>query len=592
MRMTKLVFRTLREDQTEAELSSHQLMLRAGLIRQVASGIFAYLPVGKRVKNRIEAIVRQEMDTAGGQEVTLPVIHPAELWRKSGRWDEMGDDLARFQDRSGRDLCLGMTHEEVVTDLASHFINSYKVLPCMLYQVQTKFRDERRPRGGLIRVREFTMKDGYSFHPDATDLDDFYPSMYEAYFRIFRRCGIDVLAVQSDTGIMGGSMAHEFMALTPDGEDTLLICDRCGYRSNRQIAACKKPSPASSVPLPLEDAHTPDSSTIDALTSYLDTTPELTAKAVFFVATLRHDASGPSEKFVFAVLRGDMALNETKLANLVKAQSLRPATENEIRDVGAEPGYGSPIGVDRSKMILVVDDIIPHAPNLIAGANRADYHFRNVNYGRDYSADIVGDIVAVGEGDACPECGAGMKTARGIEVGNIFKLGTKYSDSMQATFLNDANEAIALHMGCYGIGIDRLIATVIEHHHDQDGIKWPLSVAPYQVSLVRLDGGKKAIIQAADEIYERLLHSGLEVLYDDRDERAGVKFNDADLMGIPIRLTVGGKGLERGVVELKIRRTGATGEIPFDEGFIDGVLEALDAEGEVILKQLDHIPTL
>ncbi|MBT5876244.1 MAG: proline--tRNA ligase, partial [Candidatus Latescibacteria bacterium] len=414
MRMTQLVFRTLREDQTEAELASHQLMLRAGLIRQVASGIYAYLPLGQRVKKRIEAIVRQEMDAVGGQEVTLPVVHPAELWRKSGRWDEMGDDLARLKDRTGRDLCLGMTHEEVVTALASHFINSYRMLPCMLYQVQTKFRDERRPRGGLIRVREFTMKDGYSFHPNSKDLDDFYPSVYEAYFRVFRRCGLDVLTVQSDTGIMGGSMAHEFMALTPDGEDALLICDQCEYRANRQIASRRKPIPVSSAPMPIEEVYTPGSTTIDALASYLDTTPEHTAKAVFFIATLRHDTSDPSEKFVFAVVRGDMALNETKLANLVKALSLRPATETEIRDVGAEPGYGSPIGVDRSNIILVVDDIIPNAPNLIAGANRTDHHFRNVNYERDYSADIVGDIVAADEGDACPDCGAGMRTARGI----------------------------------------------------------------------------------------------------------------------------------------------------------------------------------
>ncbi|RME56542.1 MAG: proline--tRNA ligase, partial [Caldilineae bacterium] len=409
MRVSKLFFRTLRETPAEAEIRSHQLMLRASLVRQVAAGIFEYLPLGQRVKHKIEQIMREEMDAIDGQEITMPVVQPAELWQRSGRWYEIGDDMARLKDRNGRDLVLGMTHEEVITDMAAGLVDSYRQLPFMLYQIQTKFRDEPRPRGGLIRVREFTMKDGYSFHTDFEDLDRYYPYVYQAYFNIFRRCGLDVIAVESDTGMMGGTMAHEFMALTPVGEDTLLLCDGCGYKANRQIATFVKDEPAPEEPLPLEEVETPGVDTIASLAAFLDIPESRTAKAIFLVAEVPGEGDALHEKFVFVVVRGDMELNETKLTNAIKARRLRPAHPEEIRAIGAEPGYGSPIGVDRDRVLLVVDDLIPRSPNLVAGANREGWHFRNVNYGRDYEADLVVDVVAAGEGSKCPVCQTPMR---------------------------------------------------------------------------------------------------------------------------------------------------------------------------------------
>ena len=437
MRMSKLFFQTLREVPTEAEVISHQLMLRAGLVRQVAAGIFDYLPLGLRVKHKIEQIMREEMDAIDGQEVTMPVVQPAELWQRSGRWYEIGDDMARLKDRNGRDYCLGMTHEEVITELVARTVNSYRQLPFMLYQIQTKFRDEPRPRAGLIRVREFTMKDAYSFHTDFADLDAYYPKVYQAYFNIFRRCGLDVMAVESDTGMMGGTMAHEFMAVTPIGEDTLLLCDACGYTANRQIATFVKPTPDAEAALPLAEVATPGTATIAALAAFLDIPESRTAKAIFMVAEIEGEDGKFSEQFVFAVVRGDMELNETKLTNAVKAQRLRPATADEISAIGAEPGYGSPIGIDRSKVMLVVDDLVAASPNLVAGANKDGCHFTNVNYGRDYpAADLVTDMVAAGDGHGCPVCGP-LRSVRGVEVGNIFKLGTKYSVAMGATYLDE-----------------------------------------------------------------------------------------------------------------------------------------------------------
>lgn len=586
MRLSKYVFQTLREEQTEAELISHQLMLRGGLVRQVAAGIFAYLPIGQRVKHRIERIIREEMESIGGHEVSLPVVQPAELWQQSGRWHQIGDDMARLRDRNNRELCLGMTHEEVVTALTAGLINSYRQLPFMVYQIQTKFRDEPRPRGGLIRVREFTMKDGYSFHTNFEDLDAYYPQVYQAYFNIFRRCGIDVVAVGSDTGMMGGTMAHEFIALSSDGEDTILMCEACGYRANRQAATFQKGKPATEEALLREEIHTPGTTTIDDLAAYLNISTEKTAKAVFMIASIADEQENPEDRFLFAVLRGDMELNETKLGNAVQAFALRPATTEEIRAAGSEPGYGSPIEIDRSGVLLVVDDLIPDSPNLVAGANRVDYHVANVNYGRDFEADIVTDIAAAADGHACPECGGVMRTERGIEVGNIFKLGTRYSAAMDAGYLDEHNTDHPMVMGCYGIGVDRLMATVVERHHDDKGICWPLSIAPFQVMLISLSGGDPAVTETAEAIYETLTEAGLEVLYDDRDDRAGVKFNDADLMGLPIRLTVGARGIKNGVVEFKVRRTGHTGEIPLEDHLIEAVLELLDVEGRIILDGL------
>jgi len=576
--MSHLFFRTLREVPADAEVISHQLLLRAGLVRQVAAGIFDYLPLGQRVKHKIEAIIREEMDALGGQEVTLPMVHPAELWQQSGRWDEIGDDMARLKDRNGRDMCLGMTHEELMADLARQIVTSYRQLPFVLYQIQTKFRDEPRPRGGLIRVREFTMKDAYSFDRDYAGIDAFYPQIYQAYFDIFRRCGIDVIAVESDTGMMGGTMAHEFMALTPIGEDTLLLCDRCGYKANRQIATFRKTVAEEGEAQPLEEVYTPEVTTIAALADFLQIPETMTAKAIFLIAEMQGEEGQPYEQFVFVVIRGDMELNETKLTNAIKARRLRPATVDEIRAIGAEPGYGSPIGIQREKVLLLVDDLVVQSPNLVAGANRKDWHYRHVNYGRDYTADTVTDLVAAGEGAACPQCGAAMQAVRGVEVGNIFKLGAKYSKAMGAYYLDEKGDQQPIVMGSYGIGSGRLLACVIEQHNDEFGIRWPISIAPYQVMLVSLATQRTPDVSAAaDGIYQQLGDAGIEVLYDDRDERGGVKFNDADLLGIPIRLTVGGKGLTKGVVECKVRRTGEASEIALGN-LVTGVQELIAAE--------------
>ena len=577
MRLSRFLFQTHREPQGEAELVSHQLLLRAGIVRQVASGIFAYLPLGQRVKSRIEGIVREEMDAIGGQEVTMPVVQPADLWRESGRWQLIGSDMARLKDRNDRDLCLAMTHEEVVTSLIRDVVRSYRQLPCLLYQVQTKFRDEPRPRGGLIRVREFTMKDGYSFHVDSEDLDVWYEKVFQAYGNIFRRCGLEAVAVSSDPGMMGGSDAHEFIELTPSGEDTILSCGSCGYRANRQVARFEKEPPASEEPLPVEEIHTPDTATIDDLARFLDIPKTKTAKALFLVATVAGEQGMTEERFVFAVLRGDMELGETKLANAVGALQLRPAMPEEIRAVGAEPGFGSPLGIDRSRVMLVADDLIPACYNLVAGANRIDYHIANVNYGRDYEADLVADIAAAGGGGACPSCGGVLRADQGIEVGNIFKLGDKYSTTMDAHYLDRQNISRPIVMGCYGIGIDRLLASIVERYHDDHGICWPLSVAPFQVALVDLSGGDTHITDVAESVYGNLISAGLEVLYDDRDDRAGVKFNDADLMGIPVRLTVGARGVKKGVVELKVRRTGLMKEVPLGNGLAEAVEKALES---------------
>lgn len=590
MRMSNLFFQTLREAPAEAEIISHQLMLRSSMIQPIAAGIFDILPLAQRVKHKIENIMRDEMDAIGGQEVTLPMVHPAEMWQRSGRWYQIGDDMARLQDRNDRDYCLGMTHEEIMADMVSRVINSYRQLPFILYQIQTKFRDEPRPRAGAIRVREFTMKDAYTFDRDFAGLDAVYPKFYQAYFNIFRRCGLDVVAVESDTGMMGGTMAHEFMSLTPVGEDTLLICDNCGYSANRQIATFRKPTPVAAAPAPLEEVHTPNTTTIAALADFLHIGLDQTAKAVFMVAEIEQTEKKSYEKFVFAVVRGDMEVNETKLSNAIKAKRLRPATGEEIRSIGAEPGYGSPLGIDRSRVLVVVDDLVTTSPNLVAGANRLETHMRNVTYGRDYTADVVADIVAATDGHACPKCGSALRTVRGVEVGNIFKLGTRYSLAMGATFLDENGETKPIVMGSYGIGSERMMACIIENHNDDQGIQWPITVAPYQVMLVGLGNEKTPeVVEAAERIYGELKAMGVETLYDDRDERAGVKFNDADLLGIPLRLTVGAKGLKSGALELKLRRNGELREIPV-ESVAQGVKAVIDAEVAAIHATLKPEP--
>jgi len=519
------------------------------------------------------------MDAIGGQEVTLPVVHPAELWQQTGRWYEIGDDMARLQDRHGRDMCLAMTHEEIMAHLAKQVVSSYRQLPFVLYQIQTKFRDEPRPRAGMIRVREFTMKDAYSFDRDFAGLDAFYPHAYQAYFNVFRRCAVDAIAVESDPGMMGGTMAH-----------ALLICEESGYRANRQVATFQKPEPSQAEAKPLEEVHTPGVNTIASLAEFLDISATETAKALFMMAEMDvEDEEGNRtilEQFVFAVVRGDMDLNETKLTNAIKARSMRPATIEEIKAIGAEPGFGSPVGVQRDKVMLVVDDLVENSPNLVAGANKVDYHYLNVNYGRDYSADIVTDIVAAAEGHPCPLSGKPMQAVRGVEVGNIFKLGTKYSAAMGATYTDEDGNSHPIVMGSYGIGSGRLIACIIEEHHDENGIQWPITVAPYQIALISLFTKKTPeIVEAADAMYQQLTAAGFEVLYDDRDERAGVKFNDADLLGMPIRLTVGKRGLKNGTVEMKLRRNGEGGDLSL-ENIVAEVQALVDQEVSLIYATL------
>jgi len=577
MRMTRLFSQTLREAPAEAEAASHQLLLRAGFIRPLATGIFSYLPLARRALTKIERIVREEIEAIGGQEITMPVVHTASLWKETGRWFQIGAEMGRFQDRADRDMVLAMTHEEVIADLVRKEIRSYRQLPQLLYHIQTKWRDDPRPRAGLIRVREFTMKDSYSLDADWEGLDKQYRAHYQAYFNIFNRCGLDVIAVASDTGMMGGAMAHEFMALLPIGEDTLMLCDACGYAANRQVAAFRKPLAAPEQPLPLDEIATPNVTTIADLAAFLALPTARTAKAVFMVATVA-EGETESARFIFAVVRGDMDVNETKLANAVHAKALRPALEEEIRAIGAEPGYGSPLGVHHA--IIIADDAVASSPNLVAGANRPGFHLRNVNIGRDFSPDIIADIAAAEAGDACPQCGAPLRAERGVEVGNIFKLGTRYSEALGCLFETGDREMKPVIMGSYGIGIGRALACIAEVHHDEQGLRWPISVAPYQVQLVVLGGKGIDALPVADRLYEELWAAGVEVLYDDREATPGVKFNDADLVGLPLRLTVAPRGLASGMVELKRRDRQERELVPLEEIItrIKKEIAVLDAE--------------
>jgi prolyl-tRNA synthetase len=569
MRMSTMFGRTLREAPSDVEVASHGLLLRAGFIRQLAAGIFSYLPLAKRSIGKIEKILREEMDAAGGQEVSMPVVQPADVWERSGRYSTTGQELVRLSDRRNREMVLAMTHEEIVAGLAASEVDSYQRLPRLVYQIQTKFRDDPRPRAGLIRAREFTMKDAYSLDRDERGLDRQYSTLYRAYFQIFARCGLPAIAVGADVGIMGGSMAHEFMYLTPVGEDTILICDHCGYTSNRQVARFRKPVSEAQEQGPMEKISTPGTSTIETLAHSLKIPKSRTAKAVFLVAAVEG-----SERFVFAVVRGDMELNETKLANAVGASGLRPALPEEVRAVGAEPGYGSPLGVEGA--MVVVDDAIPASPNLVAGANEEGFHFLNVNYGRDFEADTVADIASAGDGSLCPECGDAMRAVRGVEVGNIFKLGTRYSEAFGASFLDEDGRRKPVVMGSYGIGLGRLLACIAEEHHDENGLVWPVSVAPYHVHFVAAEADERA-----EGLYERLVSARVEVLFDDRRESLGAKFKDADLIGAPIRLTLTPRSLQRGGVEIKARQSSEGYVVPLQEAAAAVRREISDLEAEI-----------
>jgi prolyl-tRNA synthetase len=508
----------------------------------------------------------------------MPVVHPADLWKETGRWQAIGAEMGRFKDRADRDMVLAMTHEEVVADLVRKEIRSYRQLPAMVYHIQTKWRDDPRPRAGLIRVREFTMKDSYTLDADWDGLDRQYRAHYQAYFDIFNRCALPAVAVRSDVGMMGGRMAHEFMYLTPIGEDTLILCDSCGYSANRQIARIARPRAPEEEPRAVRKVATPDVATIEALSAFLRIPRTRTAKALFVMAAVP-DGEKTEDRLVLALIRGDMEVNETKLANALKASDLRPARDEEIRASGAVPGYGSAVGIRGA--IVVVDESVARSPNLVGGANEEGYHLENLNYGRDFTADVVADLAVAGEGDPCPDCESPLRASRGVEVGNIFKLGTRYADAMGCAFLDRDGTSKPVVMGSYGIGVGRLLACIAEEHHDEHGLIWPVTVAPYQLHLVSLSGGAEdEVQQAADALYRELVEQGIEVLYDDRAESPGIKFADADLIGIPLRATVSRRTLGRDAVELRNRRTKEQLVVPRSEAVAEvrRILEELTAE--------------
>jgi prolyl-tRNA synthetase len=562
MRLSELFFTSLRDDPTEAEMPSHRLLLRAGYLRQLGSGIYSLLPLGFRVSKRVEQVIREEMDRIGSQEMEMPVVHPAELWKESGRYFKIGPELVRFKDRSDRDMVLAMTHEEVVATLLRDIVHSYRQLPIMVYHFQTKFRDEPRSRGGLIRVREFVMKDAYSCDRDDAGLDVSYLRQYAAYERIFKRLGLDAIAVGADVGIMGGSGAHEFMVLNDFGEDTLVLCDSCGYAENQQIAQVRKPDPEPERALPMEDVETPDATTIDALAAALNIPRSRTAKAAFFMTG--------DGRFVAAIVRGDYDVNETKLVNAIRAiGGSRPATVEEIKARGMEAGYGSPLGARDAT--VVVDELVVRSPNLVAGANRVGWHVRNVNVPRDYAPDVVADITNVRAGDPCITCGEPVRLRNGIEVGNIFKLGTDFANSIGAFYLGEDGERHPVVMGSYGIGIGRNVACIVEAHHDEKGIVWPAEVAPYAAHLVSIGANRDAAVQElAERVHGLAAESRRDILYDDRDESPGVKFTDAELLGMPWILTVSPRSMGAGGIEMTHRATGERSTIPVEtiEGYL------------------------
>jgi prolyl-tRNA synthetase len=571
MRLSQLFFATLRDDPAEAEMPSHRLLVRAGYVRQLGSGIYSLLPLGFRVTKRVEQVIREELDAIGCQEMEMPVVHPAEIWKESGRYFKIGPELVRFKDRADRDMVLAMTHEEVVALLLRDIVKSYRQLPLLVYHFQTKFRDEPRSRGGLIRVREFVMKDSYSCDRDEAGLDHSYRLHYEAYERIFRRLGLDAIAVGADVGIMGGSGAHEFMVLNDFGEDTLVLCDSCGYAENQQIAEVRKPDPPAEASLPMEDVETPNATTIEALANVLDIPRSKTAKAAFFVTG--------DGRFLVAIVRGDYDVNETKLVNAVKAiGGIRPAQLDEIKARGMEAGYGSPLGARDAT--VVVDELVVRSPNLVAGANRIGWHVRNVNVPRDYAPDVVAEITNAREGDACVRCGEPVKLRKGIEVGNIFKLGTDFTVPFGATYLGEDGQAHPIFMGSYGIGLGRNVACIVEAHHDEKGIAWPAEIAPYAAHLVEIGVAREPQVrEVAERLHELAYDAGREILYDDRDESPGVKFTDAELLGMPWILTVSPRSLGAGGVEVTERATGerSTWSIDDVERLLTGSTEAVPA---------------
>lgn len=575
MRLSKMHIRTLREVPNEAEIPSHILLLRTGMIKKLVSGVYGFMPMGWRSVRKIEEIIRQEMDATGAQEIHMSAVQPAELWQESGRWFAYGPELWRLKDRNGREFCLGPTHEEIFTDVVRNDISSYRQLPLNLYQIQTKYRDEARPRFGLMRSREFIMKDAYSFDRDYEGLDKSYQEMYHAYEKIFDRCGLTCRPVEADTGAIGGSNSHEFTALSEVGESEIAYCENCSLAATVERAECVDAKPETNVEmLPLEEVNTPGTKTIEEVAGFLNLDKTQTIKALLFVT---YDNDEKENGYVAAFVRGDRDLNMIKLVNAlnIPEHAIEFADEEKMGPAtGCVGGFTGPIGLKNCK--IVVDSELVGLKNLCAGANKTDYHVKNVNYDRDYKADIISDIKVLKAGDPCPICGAPIKHARGIEVGQVFKLGTKYSDSMGATYKDENQKDQPIVMGCYGIGVTRTLAAVVEQNHDENGIIWPMSVAPYHViiTLVKPEEEDQGLI--AEKIYNALIDAKVEVLLDDRKERPGVKFKDADLMGIPVRITVG-KLASEGKVEYKLRRDIEKEEILVEEA-ISRAIEIVNSE--------------
>ena len=563
MRLSKMHLKTLREVPNEAELASHILLLRGGMIRKLASGIYGYMPLGWRSIRKIENIIREEMDKSGSQEVLMSAIQPAELWQESKRWFAYGPEMWRVKDRHEREFCLGPTHEEIFTDIVRNEISSHRQLPVNLYQIQTKYRDEARPRFGLMRSREFIMKDAYSFDKDEEGLDESYKEMYETYERIFTRCGLTFRAVEADTGAIGGSNSHEFTAISEVGESEITYCNACKMAATTEKAeVVDECSEEDVTEIPLEKIYTPNTKTIAEVAQYLDIDEKKTIKALLFVT---HDDQGEKSGYAIAFIRGDRELNEVKLINAlgIHEHQIEFADEAEIADAtGAVGGFTGPIGL--VNCTVVIDSELTKLKNLCAGANEKNYHIKNVNYGRDYKGDIIADIKTLKANDPCPKCGAPVKHARGIEVGQVFKLGTKYSDSMGAVYKDENQKDKPIVMGSYGIGVSRTLAAIIEQNHDENGIIWPMPVAPYEVMITVVKVKDDVQMELAEKMYDELVEAGIEVLLDDRDERVGVKFKDADLLGVPIRITVG-KGATNKLVEYKLRRDVEKVELHMEE---------------------------
>ncbi len=569
MRATNLYAPTLRESPAEAEVISHKLMLRAGLIRKAAGGFYTYLPLAWRTIRKIQQIIREEMDAAGGQEICMPILQPGELWQESGRWSVYGEEMMRIKDRHGREFCLGPTHEEMITALVRDEVRSYKQLPLMLYQMQNKYRDEIRPRFGLMRSREFIMKDLYSFDRDEEGMNLSYQKMYDAYSRIFSRCGLEFRPVEADNGAIGGGHSHEFTVLAPAGESSIAYCTSCDYAASDEKAELKAIQAQEEEMLELEKVSTPDAHTIELVKDYLQVPIEKTIKAVAF-----QDDDG---QLILAFVRGDHEVNEIKILNAAEnALHLHMADEQAILEAGGCPGFMSPIGIKKGTTIIV-DPTVMGMYNAVAGANERDVHYRNVNPKRDFKDVIVADIRMVKEGDPCPHCGAPLSMTRGIEVGQVFTLGTKYSQAMGASFLDENGKEKPLVMGCYGIGVGRTMAAAIEQNNDKDGIIWPRAIAPFEIVVVIVNAKNEDQLSCGEKIYDELKSAGMDVLLDDRKERAGVKFKDCDLIGYPLRITVGPKTVEDNQIEIRNRKTGETVYAAGDSylGKVREILESL-----------------